>query len=237
MCGVCGCGVEHEHEHGETRRVAVERAVLARNDRLAADNRAWLAARGVAALNLVSSPGAGKTTLLERTLSARPELGIAVVEGDQATEADARRIRAAGARAVQINTGTVCHLDAAMVQRALTELDPEPGSLVMLENVGNLVCPALFDLGEIDKVVLVSVAEGDDKPEKYPHVFRASSLLVVTKIDLLPYVDFDVERCADRARRINPALGVLRVSAKTGEGIDAWLDYLSSKRPGTPAPA
>jgi hydrogenase nickel incorporation protein HypB len=181
----------------------------------------------VTALNVMSSPGAGKTTLLERTISAsrRP---VSVIEGDQETLFDAERIRRAGARAVQVNTGAGCHLDAAMVSRALAALRPERDSLLFVENVGNLVCPALFDLGELRKVVVVSVTEGDDKPLKYPHMFAAADLVLVNKTDLLPYVDFDVDRLAADARKLNPGLELLPVSARSGAGLDAWEAWLAA---------
>ena len=236
MCTTCGCGEgevrvhpagAHGHSHGDdrTHTLDLEVAVLAKNDRLASRNRAWLAERGVTALNLMSSPGAGKTTLLERTIAAsdRP---VTVIEGDQETRLDAERIRRAGARAVQVNTGAGCHLDAAMVARALEALEPEAGGILFIENVGNLVCPALFDLGEARKVVVVSVTEGDDKPLKYPHMFAAADLVVLNKTDLLPYVDFDLERLAADARSLNPDVRVLPVSAKTGDNLDAWFDWL-----------
>ncbi|CAB3799149.1 hydrogenase nickel incorporation protein HypB [Pararobbsia alpina] len=213
--------------HGTT--IALEQDVLAKNQSIAEDNRAWLASREIVALNLVSSPGAGKTTLLERTIrDLRGTLPIQVIEGDQATLNDAERIRATGCRVVQINTGTGCHLDAGMVSRALEQLDPPPRSWLMIENVGNLVCPALFDLGEQAKVVILSVAEGEDKPLKYPHMFRASRLMLLSKIDLLPHLHFDVERCIAYARQINPLIDVLQVSAQTGAGMQAWYAWLQA---------
>ncbi|XKE46806.1 hydrogenase nickel incorporation protein HypB [Halomonas organivorans] len=215
--------------HGTT--VPLEQAVLAENDRLAERNRTWLAARGILALNLVSSPGAGKTTLLERTLRDRPDpLSIGVIEGDQETLFDAERIRATGCRAVQINTGTGCHLDADMIAGALDRLAPPPGSLVMIENVGNLVCPALFDLGEAAKVAILSVTEGTDKPLKYPHLFRSARLMILNKIDLLPHVDFDVTSCIAFARRVNPDIEVIPLSATSGEGLDDWYAWLRRQR-------
>jgi hydrogenase nickel incorporation protein HypB len=233
MCGTCGCDEEKEASAkapmptSTGTLVTIEQNVLGANDHAAAKNRAWLEARRILALNLVSSPGAGKTTLLERTIrEVGAELGIGVIEGDQATENDAARIRAAGARAVQVNTGTGCHLDATMIERALRRLEPAQRSTVLIENVGNLVCPALFDLGERAKVVVISVTEGDDKPEKYPHMFRASDVMIVNKVDLAPYVSFDVERCIDRARAIQPKLRVFRVSATTGDGMESWYDWL-----------
>ena len=193
--------------------------MLARNDELAAQNRSWLADRGITALNLMSSPGAGKTTLLERTIAASTR-AVSVIEGDQETLVDAERIRKAGARAVQVNTGAGCHLDSTMVARALEELQPEEDSILFIENVGNLVCPALFDLGEQRKIVVISVTEGDDKPLKYPHMFAAADLVVLNKTDLLPYVDFDPDVLTTNARRLRPDVEVLPVSAKTGENLD-----------------
>jgi hydrogenase nickel incorporation protein HypB len=250
MCSTCGCGSDevrvtdidhqhahdhmhnhtHDHTHTDDRAhtLELEQAVLSRNDHLAEHNRTWLAGRNITAINLMSSPGAGKTTLLERTVALCDRL-VSVIEGDQETLFDAQRIRAAGARAVQVNTGAGCHLDARMVQRALDELQPEPESLVFIENVGNLVCPALFDLGELTRVVVISVPEGDDKPLKYPHMFAAADLVVVNKTDLLPYVDFDVDRLTRDARRLNPAVQVLPISARTGENLDSWLTWLVDK--------
>jgi hydrogenase nickel incorporation protein HypB len=207
--------------------VPLEQRVLERNDRLAADNRRWLRARGILALNLMAGPGAGKTTLLERTIrDVGAELDLTVIEGDQATAHDALRIRAAGGRAVQINTGAGCHLDAGMVAAALAELAPAAGSLVVVENVGNLVCPALFDLGEHVKVVVVSVTDGDDKPLKYPHMFRASELMLINKVDLLPYVRFDVGQCMAHARAVNARLRSFELSATRGDGLAAWYGWL-----------
>ncbi|HYB40366.1 MAG TPA: hydrogenase nickel incorporation protein HypB [Candidatus Methylomirabilis sp.] len=240
MCETCGCsgslsdhghGHDHAHDHGRSPTVLrLERDVLAKNDRIAEGNRGWLAGRRVLALNLVSSPGAGKTTLLERTIGdLGADVAIRVIEGDQETSHDADRIRAAGVRALQINTGKVCHLDADMVARALPELDPPPGSLLVIENVGNLVCPALFDLGERAKVVVTSVAEGDDKPLKYPHMFRASQVVVLNKIDLLPHVRFDVHRFLGGAREVNPRLEVLMLSATRGDGLTEWYRWIEKR--------
>ncbi|TDC57167.1 hydrogenase accessory protein HypB [Actinomadura sp. KC345] len=263
MCETCGCdagaaprlttlpapdhghGHRHGHGHGHGRVVPLGQKVLARNDDLAGRNRAWLAARGVLALNMMSSPGSGKTTLLERTIAELSPSHLAasggttphnhpfsVIEGDQETLLDARRLAAAGARTVQVNTGAGCHLDAAMVAGALTALDPPDGSTVFIENVGNLVCPALFDLGERARVVLMSVTEGADKPLKYPHMFRGADVLLLNKIDLLPHVDFDVDACRDAARRVCPGLSVLPVSATRGDGLDTWYDWLTdTERP------
>jgi len=209
------------------RIVAIEEDILARNDACAQRNRQTFADRGIFALNLVSSPGSGKTTLLVRTIEAlKASHGVSVIEGDQQTSLDADRVRATGAAAVQINTGRGCHLDAQMVGEALAVLDPAEDSLVLIENVGNLVCPAAFDLGEAHKVVILSVTEGDDKPQKYPDMFRAADLMLVNKIDLAPYVEFDVDAAITSARRIRPDLPVLCVSATTGEGFAAWLAWV-----------
>jgi hydrogenase nickel incorporation protein HypB len=225
----------HDHGHhdqahrsvGPSRTVAVEQAILAKNDLLAERNRRWLADRAITAVNLMSSPGSGKTSLLVRTIGeVAGARGVSVVEGDQETSLDAERIRATGCRVVQINTGAGCHLDADMLSRGLTALAPAPGSLVFIENVGNLVCPALFDLGETGRAVIVSVTEGDDKPLKYPHMFGAADVVLLNKIDLLPYVDFDPHACAERARSINPNVEVISLSAKTGEGVDRWCEWL-----------
>lgn len=197
---------------------------------LAERNRGWLTGRGILALNLVSSPGSGKTTLLERTvLDLKDEFEIGVIEGDQETVNDAERIRATGCKAVQINTGTGCHLEADMLARGLEALNPAPHSLLFIENVGNLVCPALFDLGERAKVAILSVTEGEDKPLKYPHMFRASELMILNKIDLLPYVRFDVERCLAYAQEVNPKIKVLQVSATTGAGMVDLYDWLRGR--------
>ncbi len=238
MCGHCGCGETHEHVHADGTRhshahdqpatiVELHARILAKNEALAARNRAWFAGREILAVNLVSSPGAGKTTLLERTIR---DLGgehvIGVIEGDQATTLDRDRIRATGAPVVQVNTGTGCHLEAEMVARGVAELRPPARSILMIENVGNLVCPALFDLGERAKVVVLSVTEGDDKPLKYPHMFGAASLMLINKLDLLPHVDFDMNRATASAREINPAISALAVSARTGDGMDQWYDWV-----------
>ena len=198
-----------------------------KNDRVAAGNRAFFELRGILALNLVSSPGAGKTSLLERTLrdlaGKRP---MAVIEGDQETSLDAERIRATGVPTLQINTGRGCHLDAHMVGHALEDLPLKPDSILFIENVGNLVCPAGFDLGEAHKVAILSVTEGDDKPLKYPDAFAAASMMVLSKIDLLPHLDFDVGSCIEHARSINPDIAVLQVSARSGQGMVGWIDWL-----------
>jgi hydrogenase nickel incorporation protein HypB len=218
----------HEPQHGNLLRI--EQDVLVRNNRMAERNRGWLEGRGVLALNLLSSPGAGKTTLLEKTIRAlHTEIEMCVVEGDQETTLDAERIRAAGCPSVQVNTGTGCHLDAPMLAHALHSLDPPRGSLLLIENVGNLVCPALFDLGEAAKIVILSVTEGDDKPLKYPHMFRAAQLMLVNKTDLLAHVDFDVQACLDHARRVNPEIELLRLSARSGAGLEDWYAWLRAR--------
>jgi hydrogenase nickel incorporation protein HypB len=235
-------GHDHEpHEHGihlhdhsvqDERTVQLEQKVLAKNDRLAEQNREWLRERGVLAINLMSSPGAGKTTLLERTArELGGKMAFSVIEGDQAAMLDAERIRSSGCHVVQINTGAGCHLDAAMVADGLRVLDPPSGSVVMIENVGNLVCPALFDLGEQARVVLASVTEGDDKPRKYPHMFRRADLVLVSKTDLLPYVDFDSKRHAADVRKTAPDALMLQVSAATGTGMNEWYAWLRRRSP------
>ena len=261
MCATCGCGKgevtieghdhdhghghhhhhdhdhghshDHDHDHGDTesRVVAVERDLLAKNNALAEGNRAMFAASGILALNLVSSPGSGKTELLCKSIEKlQGKLVPYVVEGDQQTANDADRIRKTGAEAIQINTGKGCHLDAHMVGHAIEHLGPAEGSVVFIENVGNLVCPAGFDLGEAHKVVILSVTEGDDKPLKYPDIFAASDLVLINKTDLLPYVDFDMEAATANARRVKPGIKVLAVSARSGEGLDNWIAWLMGAR-------
>ena len=227
-------GAEGPHRHGPDGAViSLEQAVLSKNDAIAQRNRGWFEGRGVLALNLVSSPGAGKTTLLERSIAALAgKVPVAVIEGDQMTDNDAARIRAAGARAVQVNTGAGCHLEADMIAEAIGVLDPEPGSVLMIENVGNLVCPAMFDLGEHMKVAVISTTEGEDKPLKYPHMFRAASLVLINKIDLAPHVEFDEAQCRANIAAVNPEAQVMALSAKTGEGMDPWLALLSRGGPG-----
>jgi hydrogenase nickel incorporation protein HypB len=231
-----GQGPAGAHAPGvsQERMVAIERDILSKNDAYARDNRRALAAKGVFALNFVSSPGSGKTTLLARTIEAlKGRLPVSVIEGDQQTSNDAERIRAAGAPAIQINTGKGCHLDAHMVGHAIETLDPQPNSALFIENVGNLVCPAGFDLGEAHKVVVLSVTEGEDKPLKYPDMFVAADLLLLNKSDLLPYLEFDVGLCLANALRINPHLQTLVVSAKTGEGLAAfvaWIEASAARR-------
>jgi hydrogenase nickel incorporation protein HypB len=223
----------HRHPHDlhvpgrDAQTIALETAVLGKNQALAERNRGWLEGRGVLALNLMSSPGAGKTTLLERCISdLKGQVVVSVVEGDQATANDAQRIRATGAPAVQVNTGTGCHLEADMLKRALELLQPAPGSLVVIENVGNLVCPALFDLGEKARIVIFSVTEGEDKPLKYPHMFSRADVLLLSKTDLLPHLRVDLQRMIDNALQVNPRLKIFPVSAYTGDGLDDWYGWL-----------
>ena len=247
MCTTCGCDtpahhehhgdtVIHHHEHHEEvvregKLVAVEVDVLAKNNRLAQGNRRRFASQGVFVLNLVSSPGSGKTTLLERTLTdLRETFHCAVIEGDQQTDNDALRIAATGAPVRQINTGSGCHLDAHMVGHAAEELPLSTTDILFIENVGNLVCPASFDLGEHHKVVVLSVTEGEDKPLKYPQMFRAARVMLLNKMDLAPHVAFDVARCREMALKVNPAITIFEVSAVNGAGMDRWYDWLRSGR-------
>jgi hydrogenase nickel incorporation protein HypB len=228
-------GHGHEYPHDDGRTVTLQQKILAKNDDLAQRNREWLRKRGILAVNLMSSPGSGKTTLLERTSQdLAGKLALSVIEGDQETDLDADRIRIAGSEVVQINTGAGCHLDAAMVARALRTLDPAPGSAVIIENVGNLVCPALFDLGETARVVLASVTEGTDKPLKYPQMFRSADLVVITKTDLAPYVNFDVPQFGQFVGQVSPRAMMINLSAVTGSGTGCWYDWLTSM---IPAPA
>ncbi len=246
MCATCGCNstvhVQGDHHHdghvhdghvhddhvqARTRTLTLEQDILAKNDALAEVNREWLNRSRIQAFNLMSSPGAGKTTLLERSIGhLRHDVSVSVVEGDQETRLDAERIQATGVPVVQINTGAGCHLDADMVQRGLRTLDPTENSLLFVENVGNLVCPAMFDLGQDANVVIISVTEGDDKPLKYPQMFAAADLVVINKTDLLPYVDFDLERCTGHARKVRPGIPVIPLSARTGEGCESWYQWL-----------
>jgi hydrogenase nickel incorporation protein HypB len=226
MCGTCGCSEQLPRTTGR-RTVQLEQDVLAKNDVLAMRNRAWLRARRILSVNLMSSPGSGKTTLLERTARELvTELPVVVVEGDQETRLDAERIGATGAPVVQINTGAGCHLDAQMLQGGLARLQPVEGSVLFIENVGNLVCPALFDLGEEHRAVIMSVTEGADKPLKYPHMFASCDLVVLNKVDLLPYLDFDMELFLHDVRQVHPGVEVLPLSATAGDGIEAWYAWL-----------
>src|SRR5271166_4679376 len=221
----------HHGEHNPSLNLRdVETRILAKIDASAAKNRAWFTGREILALNFVSSPGSGKTTLLERTIrDLAGELLLYVIEGDQATANDSERIRRAGASVVQVNTGTGCHLDAEMVVRALSALKPAPAAVVLIENVGNLVCPALFDLGERAKTVIFSTTEGEDKPLKYPHMFRAAALVILNKIDLLPHLDFSVPRAIANVRQVNPDATMLEISARTGEGLEEWYAWNRSQ--------
>ena len=245
MCDTCGCpspsdhthdhdhdhGHDHGHSHGPTKTIDVHASLFSANDAIARANREHFDEIGAVALNLISSPGSGKTTLLEYTIEAlRDEIKIGVIEGDIETERDAERIRAKGVPVVQLTTGGACHLDAAMTHKGFHRLEKEPGyapvDLLFIENVGNLVCPATFDLGEHERVVLVSVPEGPDKPAKYPKAFTSSHTFLITKTDLLPYFDFPVAEAQAEALRLNHHLRLMALSAKTGEGFQAWLDYL-----------
>ncbi|MCI5076184.1 hydrogenase nickel incorporation protein HypB [Oricola sp.] len=246
MCTTCGCGSDgariegsahghhhhHDHDHGDhNRTLQLELDILAKNNAYASENRSFFADRGVLALNLVSSPGSGKTALLVKTIELLGgRLQSFVIEGDQQTTNDADRIRATGAPAVQINTGKGCHLDAHTVGHALETLAPVEGSVVFIENVGNLVCPAAFDLGEAHKVAILSVTEGEDKPLKYPDMFAASDLVLLNKTDLLPHLDFDIAATVANARKVNPQIKVLQVSARTGGGMDSWIAWLMAAR-------
>jgi len=215
------------HAHSHRREILVEQDILAKNNLLAERNRGYFDAKCILALNLVSSPGSGKTSLLERTIKdLREEINFYVIEGDQQTMNDAQRIDAAGAPVIQINTGNGCHLDAEMVNRAAKDLDVQNSSVLMIENVGNLVCPALFDLGEKARIVIMSTTEGDDKPQKYPAMFKSSQICIINKTDLLPHLDFDVEQARQYALQVNPDLEFIELSVKTGEGLDAWYAWL-----------
>ncbi len=218
------------HSHKQGREIEVEQDVLGKNNSLAEVNRRYFKTHGILTLNLVSSPGSGKTSLLERTISElNTQIPLTIIEGDQQTMQDANRILAAGATALQVNTGNGCHLDASMIQRAVEVLKPKDASLLFIENVGNLVCPALFDLGEAHKIVIISVTEGDDKPLKYPTMFSVSDICIINKIDLLPYVDFDVKRCKSFARQVNPRLRFFEVSATRNLGMDRWYQWLKKE--------
>ncbi|MBU0528842.1 hydrogenase nickel incorporation protein HypB [bacterium] len=257
MCDTCGCGQpnkavtirkpgekghshphhhennhdhNHSHDHSHGRTVVVETDILAKNNLIAERNRSYFEAKNIFALNLVSSPGSGKTTILEKTIAKiKNKVICAVVEGDQQTMNDAERIDATGAAVVQVNTGTGCHLDSEMINQASKKLDLQNDSILFIENVGNLVCPALFDLGEAHKIVIISVTEGDDKPHKYPTMFSVSDLCIINKTDLLPYVDFDVEKCKEYARQVNPRIEFIELSATKGEGMEEWTNWLLDK--------
>jgi len=221
---------EHSHSHKQSTTITLEEKVLAKNDLLAERNRGWFEGANILALNLVSAPGAGKTALLERTIKdLQNELSISVVEGDQATLNDAERIKKTGCPVVQINTGAGCHLDAQMLAVSLKQLDPPRDSVLFIENVGNLVCPALFDLGEKSKVAILSITEGEDKPVKYPHMFRAAEILLLNKMDLLPHLDFDIELCKQYAISVNPKMKIIEISARRGDGLEHWYDWIKTQ--------
>lgn len=228
-----GIGGTHVPGMSQSRIVQIEQDILGKNDQLANTNRAFFAGRGVFTLNLVSSPGSGKTTLLTRTLTdLKANNDMAVIEGDQQTSNDADRIRETGVNAIQVNTGKGCHLDAQMVSEAASKLKLPINSLLFIENVGNLVCPAAFDLGEAHKVGILSVTEGEDKPIKYPDMFHAADIMLLTKTDLLPHLDFDVDKCIDYARQVNSDIQVMLVSAKSGEGLDDWYQWIADQSAG-----
>lgn len=250
MCGTCGCGEDsvtirmsgekngqhshdhndNSHDHDHSRKINLEIDILQRNNLKAMKNRGFFEAKNIIALNLVSSPGSGKTSLLERTIKdLSKSLSFYVIEGDQQTMNDADRIHAAGAPAVQINTGNGCHLDADMVERAVAKLNPKNDSFIVIENVGNLVCPSMFDLGESKRVVIISVTEGDDKPIKYPNMFQSSDICIINKSDLLPYVDFNVEKVKEYALQVNHQLTFFELSVKSGEGMTDWYDWLKAQ--------
>lgn len=228
-----GQGAARAHAPGlsQSRIVQIEEDILSKNNSYAADNRRWFAQHGILALNLVSSPGSGKTSLLTRSIDdLKKELALSVIEGDQQTANDADRIRQTGVRALQINTGKGCHLDGHMVGHALQSLKPDDGSVLFIENVGNLVCPAAFDLGEAHKVAILSVTEGEDKPIKYPDMFHAADLMLLNKIDLLPYLNFDVNKCIEYARQVNPGIKVIQLSATSGDGMETWYQWIRATR-------
>ncbi|EAR61956.1 hydrogenase nickel incorporation protein HypB [Neptuniibacter caesariensis] len=230
-----GKGPAHAHVAGmsQSRMVQIEQDILVKNDRYAAINRARFEAQSLFVLNLVSSPGSGKTTLLTETINRiKSERKVAVIEGDQQTANDADRIRETGVPAIQVNTGKGCHLDAHMVGHAMDKFTDLEGGILFIENVGNLVCPAAFDLGEAHKVAILSVTEGEDKPLKYPDMFHAAELMILNKVDLLPHLSFDVEKCIEFARQVNPEIKVIQLSATSGEGMSEWIEWLDQNRKG-----
>jgi hydrogenase nickel incorporation protein HypB len=244
MCATCGCDGnshvnlhEHDHEHDHSHSIGktvveAEQDILHQNNLLAERNRGYLEAKNILAVNLVSSPGSGKTALLEKTLTdLKGQFDFYVIEGDQQTNLDADRIHATGTKVVQINTGKGCHLDAHMVMHGLQGMKPKENAVLFIENVGNLVCPAMFDLGEKERVVIMSVTEGEDKPLKYPEMFHTSTLCIINKTDLLPYVPFNIEKAKDYAKRINHKLNIIELSCLTGEGMQQWYDWLKAKIP------
>ncbi|MFH1003995.1 MAG: hydrogenase nickel incorporation protein HypB [Bacteroidota bacterium] len=241
MCNTCGCnksdekiklqkpGEEHEHEH--KHEILIEQDIMQKNNLLAERNRGYFEAKNIFTLNLVSSPGSGKTSLLERTISElKKEINFFVIEGDQQTMNDANRINATGVPVIQINTGNGCHLDADMINKAVKKLEVTENSLLVIENVGNLVCPSLFDLGENKRIVIISVTEGEDKPIKYPNMFMTSHLCIINKLDLLPYVDFSIEKAKEYALRVNHHLEFIELSVKTGERMEMWYKWIKKIR-------
>ncbi len=255
MCGTCGCGEDnhitysipgqnshhhgngsHNHDHtndigkGNAKEIQLEIDILAENNMKAERNRGYFEALNIFALNLVSSPGSGKTSLLEKTIKElRDNMDLFIIEGDQQTSNDADRISAAGAPVVQVNTGNGCHLDAEMVNVAAKQLKPKDNSVLFIENVGNLVCPSMFDLGETSRIVITSTTEGEDKPLKYPTMFQTAQLCIINKTDLLPYVDFDIDKAKEYASRVNNNLEFISLSVKTGDGMDSWYKWLKEK--------
>jgi len=243
MCGTCGCGDHHHnesdyehhhnltHSHDENRTIAIEQDILQRNNLLAERNRGYFEAKNIFCLNLMSSPGSGKTTLLEETIrQLKNRKPVYVIEGDQQTSNDADRIAALGVPVFQVNTGTGCHLEASMINHALKHLNPEENVLLFIENVGNLVCPALFDLGEAEKVVIVSTTEGDDKPLKYPYMFKEASVCIINKIDLAPYLNTRVDTLRENCLKVNPHLRIFEVSALKNTGMEEWCSWLATAR-------
>ena len=222
---------DHDHSHSHSHEIKIEQDIMHKNDKLAERNRGYFEAKNIFTLNLVSSPGSGKTSLLERTINElKKEINFSVIEGDQQTMNDADRINATGAPVVQINTGNGCHLDADMINKAVKKLDVQEKSILVIENVGNLVCPSLFDLGEAKRVVIISVTEGEDKPIKYPNMFMTSNLCIINKTDLLPYVDFNVEKAKEYALRVNHHLEFIELSVRTGEGMNKWYEWLKANK-------
>jgi hydrogenase nickel incorporation protein HypB len=222
---------QHEHVHPHKKVIDLDIDILSQNNTTAGLNRRFFEGRKVLCFNLVSSPGSGKTTVLEKTISQLiSSRKIYVIEGDQQTLIDANRIEKAGAPAIQINTGSGCHLDAKMIEAALKKLDIEAGSFLFIENVGNLVCPAMFDLGEHKRVLIASVTEGEDKPLKYPKIFETSHLCIINKSDLIPYVDFRSDEFMKNVQHVNPHLDLIEISAKTGEGMNLWFDWILSQK-------
>lgn len=246
MCGICGCSEENEeilhhkhdhqdrltsHHHDAEGMIQIEQNILEKNNQFAERNKNYFSQNKILALNIMSSPGSGKTTLLTKTITdLKNKIQSAVIVGDQQTDYDAKQLQSTGTPAVQVNTGKICHLDAHMIGHAIDELPVNKNMILFIENIGNLVCPALFHLGESYNIVILSVAEGDNKPLKYPDMFRSADLMILTKLDLLPYIEFDVEQCINYARRIKPNLEVLQLSVKHSEGLTPWYDWLVQKQ-------